>query len=124
MFDMKSVGENLAQHIPPHDCTNDDDCPYPAGLIFSVTKHDGFGSSEISVHKMSPSEVAAALVTTWDHEILESKPDEIPAVIAFASARELLRKAVDTLPPPPDVAAEIDDITTSLAAREEEEDGD
>lgn len=102
---------HFADTIPPdHECPGED-CPYPPGMYLLVIKDpsnddpNSFLSSHYA-HGITPAQLIQALVDFVDTTYQKAR-GEMPAMIAHAKGRDLLRAAVETQPPPPAVSEEI-----------------
>lgn len=109
--------EIFREHLPmDHECLGED-CPYPEGMHMLVIKdpahpdEDNAYISNFFVHGIDPGRLVSACIDFVDNAFQQNKPDDVPAMIAFTRGRDLIRAALEQLPPPPNVAAEVASFT-------------
>ncbi len=101
------------EHIDPlHDCSADEDCSYPAGMYLLVMQdpdqpdEDQAFLTNIYLHRVSAAQLVGAAVQLVDQSMQDNRGDDM-AMIAHTRGRDLLRAAVEQMPPPPAVSEEI-----------------
>jgi len=116
MSDHEKPYDAYGERIPPHECDNPEECPYPAGFFFCAVKDPDDPSPgaylQLSgVHKIEPTMIVTAFISFLDQTFQANRGD-MPPIVAFARARELVRQYADQLPPPGEVSAEVARFTT------------
>lgn len=106
--------DRYLEHVnPDHECnaTVGDECPYLSGMYFMVVKdpNDPAENSYLSryhTHKMDPGRLIQAVVDFVD-VMFQNNRGDAPAMVAHTRGRDLLRHAVESVPPPPQVSEEL-----------------
>lgn len=100
--------------IPPgHECPGPEECTLPKGMYALVLQNPEEPDdptayiTSLYIHLLGPGELVSAVVDFVDSAFQDNRADGIPAMIAHAKARDLLRAAVEQAPPPPAVAEEL-----------------
>jgi hypothetical protein len=101
--------------VPEHECDGSGDCGYaPAMSLSAIEADDGSIDTFVTIHLVSIDSVLKATITMLDDALMKNLPEEVPAVIRYARARDAIRHAVAVLPPPPDVASDLDTLMESM----------
>lgn len=88
----------IPEIIPTHDCTGDG-CEYGSVMNFFAADDDNGGvNSSVAVHGLTTEQIAMTLVRLFDSVASENR--NVPPVIAWAQGREVLRRAIENVPPP------------------------
>lgn len=98
--------------IPEHVCEDANDCPHPEGfyVLLYEDKENGTLEQDVMLHGMSLDGLAKALVATFDKVVEGLAPDHIPAFVAFARGRDLLRQVLESEAAPPDASQGLQDL--------------
>lgn len=118
MTDMSPPLQFFREQIDPdHECPGDDTCAYPPGMYMLVLKdhRDDDPKSFLQnfyVHLIQPGQLVASLVDFVDNTYQDNRGTD-PAMIAHAKGRDMLRAAVEQIPPPPAVSEELAAFTES-----------
>lgn len=106
----------FAETIDPYHACIGPDCSYPPGMYLLVMQDASQPDdpsaylTSVYVHNVHPNNIVQSVVNFVDQTFQENRGDDEPAMIAHARARDLLRAAVETMPPPPVVSQEISDF--------------
>lgn len=108
----KAFAQYLESVQPQHDCDHNAECPHDAGLYFMVMRDPADPTdnnaylSRYHLHKMDASRTIQAVIDFVD-TVFQNNRGDAPAMVAHTRGRDLLRHAVETVPPPVSVSQEL-----------------
>lgn len=101
------------EKTPRHECDRKD-CQYPSAFaMFAIVEGDEVSVTS-SAHQIRPEAVVQSFINVMDQTFIDAAPDGMPASVAVASGRAMIRKAADEMKVPGDVSMEIDTIISKL----------
>jgi len=95
---------------PEHDCPAEGCVHGPSYYLMVLPSADGAPdgyrvSSE--THNITPDAVAQSFIEAFDRSVQDSKPDDMPASLAWTYGRELIKKLAEEIEPPGDISSNI-----------------
>lgn len=95
--------------IQEHECSGDDNCQVPSGFyLMAVRGEDGQLSIWTGGHRADPADMAESMVSSID-AIIAHRSEE-PPLESFMTSRDIVHSAADSVTPPPDVAAALNEF--------------
>lgn len=109
-----ATDEYLSAHMPDHECEGE--CERGEGffLLVHVDKNDVIHRT-YGVHHLDPASAIQAFVGAMDEQFVRNRPEGMPAALAFAQGRELLKKAAENIEPPAEISQGFDEFLRNLA---------
>lgn len=120
-----NVGEALVefeQIIPAHTCQGEG-CEHPGGMYLFVSDDPESVTVSSGSHRLSPHVVLQAFVKLIDTMFQDSRPEDMPAMLAWAHGREAMKQAVEIVPAPGDVSFNIEAILNDINEKYGESNG-
>lgn len=104
------------ENVPEHDCPKDDSCEAGDGfyLTYSSPRDVQPGTVAMGVHHMDTGDIAKVLVNFLDSVAQGDYDETVPPMARWARGRELMKRALETTPPPGQVALDGESLLRLL----------
>lgn len=104
------------ENVPEHDCPRDESCAAGDGfyLTYSSPKDVHPGVVAMGVHHMDTPQIVTVLVNFLDSVAQGDYGPEVPPMARWARGRELMKRALETTPPPGEVGMDGESLLRLL----------